>query len=98
MVKDEQVADSNSVGSRRIFLKSSGRALAAGSAISTLAIAPKVHAAGSDVLRLGLVGCGGRGTGAALQALTADPNTQLVAVADAFAEPMYACLRSLAKR
>ena len=35
----------------------------------TLAALPNVHAAGSDVLRVGLVGCGGRGTGAAAQAL-----------------------------
>lgn len=38
------------------------------------------------VLKLGLVGCGGRGTGAALQALKADPHTRLVAMADAFRE------------
>ena len=98
MVKDNQVTDPHARDSRRGFLKTSGRAIAAGSAISTLAVAPKVHAAGSDVLRLGLVGCGGRGTGAAVQALTADPNTQLFAVADAFAEPIYACLQSLAKQ
>lgn len=61
-------------------------------------MAPRVHAAGSDILRLGLVGCGGRGTGAARQALTADPNTRLVAVADAFAEPTYSCLESLSKQ
>ena len=43
-----------------------------------------VHAAGSDTLKVGLVGCGGRGTGAAEQALTADKNAKLVAMADAF--------------
>ena len=98
MVKDNHVIDPNARDSRRGFLKTSGRAFAAGSAVSTLAVAPKVHAAGSDAIRLGLVGCGGRGTGAAVQALTADPNTQLVAVADAFAEPIYTCLQSLAKQ
>ena len=38
-----------------------------------------------EVLKVGLVGCGGRGTGAAAQALRADPNTKLVALADAVA-------------
>ena len=43
-----------------------------------------VHAAGSSTIKVGLVGCGGRGTGAAEQALTADSGTKLVAMADAF--------------
>ncbi len=37
-----------------------------------------------EVLRVGLVGCGGRGNGAAVQALTADANTEIVAMGDAF--------------
>ena len=42
---------------------------------STLAASSLVHAAGSDLLRVGLIGCGGRGTGAATQALAADPTS-----------------------
>jgi predicted dehydrogenase len=49
-----------------------------------LAIPRSVHAAGSDRLRIGLIGCGGRGCGAAASALTVDPAAQLTAVADAF--------------
>jgi phosphoglycerate kinase len=49
-------------------------------------IARTAHAAGSDRLKVGLVGCGGRGTGAASQAISADPGVVLWAVADAFAE------------
>jgi hypothetical protein len=45
-----------------------------------------VHAAGSDTLKLGLVGRGGRGASAAGNGLTADPNAKLVAVGDAFAD------------
>ncbi len=63
--------------SRREFLTTAAIA-------GTLAALPHAHAAGSDVLRVGLVGCGGRGTGAATQALAADPNVKLVAMADAF--------------
>jgi predicted dehydrogenase len=60
-----------------------------------LTIAKSAHAAGSDLIRLGLIGCGGRGTGAAKQALTADRYTRLVAVADAFEDRLQAGLQSL---
>ncbi|KAA5539169.1 Gfo/Idh/MocA family oxidoreductase [Roseiconus nitratireducens] len=84
--------------SRREFLKTSGAIIGAGSAASTVTFAPPVHAAGDETIRLGLVGCGGRGTGAVRQALTADANTRLTAVADAFADPMSVCLQSLARQ
>ena len=54
-----------------------------------------VHAAGSGTIKVGLVGCGGRGTGAAEQALTADSGTRLVAMADAFADRLQDSLSSL---
>ena len=44
------------------------------------------HAAGDDTLKIGLIGCGGRGTGAVGNAFAADPNTKLVAIADTFAD------------
>jgi predicted dehydrogenase len=69
--------------SRRDFLKGS-TAAATAATLATGLTAPLVHAAGSDTIKLGLVGCGGRGSGAAEQALSADSNTRLVAVADAF--------------
>jgi predicted dehydrogenase len=48
------------------------------------AIALGAHAAGSDVIRVGVVGCGGRGAGAAMNAMDADPGVRLVAMADLF--------------
>ncbi|MCL4789090.1 MAG: Gfo/Idh/MocA family oxidoreductase [Verrucomicrobia bacterium] len=51
----------------------------------------------SDTLRVGLVGCGGRGSGAADQALKADPNVVLTALGDAFPEPLQDSLRNLKK-
>jgi myo-inositol 2-dehydrogenase / D-chiro-inositol 1-dehydrogenase len=69
--------------SRREFLKTSSAVVAGGVGLN-LSLASAVYAAGSDTLKVGLVGCGGRGTGAANQALSADPNTKLVAVADVF--------------
>ncbi len=62
---------------------------------STLSALPSVHAAGSDVLKIGLVGCGGRGTGAATQALAADPQVKLVAMADAFQDRLDGSFTSL---
>jgi len=70
--------------SRRDFLKTSSAAVAAGALAGNLAISRSAHAAGSDVIRLALIGAGGRGTGAASQLMTADQNVKLVAVADAF--------------
>jgi len=49
-----------------------------------LTLARAAHAGGSDVLRIGLIGCGGRGSGAAVDAMNADANSKLVAMADAF--------------
>src|SRR5439155_3291757 len=83
---------------RREFLKTA--ALSAGAlakADATVLSAPLVHAAGDDVLKVGLVGCGGRGTGAAAQALKADPNVKLVAMGDAFADRIEKSLAELGK-
>ena len=79
--------------SRRSFLQQTGAAVVAGSA--TLALARSAHAAGSDVIKIGLIGCGGRGTGAAVQALSADPNTKLVALGDVFPDELAQSLRLL---
>jgi len=65
--------------SRRDFLKASATATVAGSLV-----VPAVHAAGNDTLRIALVGAGGRGCGAAANALKADKNVKLVAVCDVF--------------
>jgi len=68
--------------SRRSFLKKT-TALAGGLAISS-SLAAGVHNSVDDVIRIGLIGCGGRGTGAATQALSTSQNVRLVAMADAF--------------
>lgn len=81
-------SSSTSAATRRDFL--------VGAAATTLAtLTPAVHAAGSDTLRVGLIGCGGRGTGAAEQALRADKNTRLVAMGDMFADKLQASLGRL---
>lgn len=70
---------------RRTFLAASAAAITS----------PVVHAAGDDVIRVGLIGCGDRGTGAAAQALAADKNVKLVAMGDAFADRLESSLTNL---
>jgi predicted dehydrogenase len=70
--------------SRRQFLKQSA-VLAAASA-PALSVSRSAHAAGSDVIRVGMVGCGGRCAGAAMNAIDADPGVRLVAMTDLFAD------------
>jgi len=68
---------------RRDFLKSS--TVVASAAVSgALGIQKSAFAGGSDIIRVGMIGCGGRNTGAAAQALTADPGARLVAMCDIF--------------
>src|SRR5262245_29491398 len=81
--------------SRRAFVKQTAGTALAASALSQLHVLPNAHAAGSDALRIGLVGCGGRGTGAAAQALKADSNATLVAMADAFQDRLDSSLEEL---
>ncbi|MFO1006861.1 MAG: Gfo/Idh/MocA family oxidoreductase [Planctomycetaceae bacterium] len=68
--------------SRRKFLKHSAAAAAGAAMLSSLS--SSVYAAGDDAVKIGLVGMGGRGTGAANQALSTEGKVKLVAVADAF--------------
>jgi predicted dehydrogenase len=80
---------------RREFLKTSSVAVAG--TVAALALPRGVHAQGSGTLHIGLVGCGGRGSGAAAQALKADPNLKLYAMADAFEDRIEFSLKNLAK-
>ena len=80
---------------RRDFLKSSTAAVVGGSLISAISSARLVHAAGSDILKVGLIGCGGRGNGAAVNAMNAEDNVRLVAMADAFPDQLSSSLNAL---
>jgi predicted dehydrogenase len=68
---------------RRDFLKTSSL-IAGGLVAAPLMSGANYFSGGSDVIKVALVGCGGRGTGAAVQALSTKQNVQLVAMADAF--------------
>jgi myo-inositol 2-dehydrogenase/D-chiro-inositol 1-dehydrogenase len=74
--------------SRRDVLRTTAAAAAVASTAPYSSAGKALRPGGDELLRVGLVGCGGRGRGAALNALHADPNTKLVALADAFPEPL----------
>ncbi len=91
-------AQADSTAQRRGFLKTSA-ALAAGAAVTQSAAAvPAFHVAGREVIKIALVGCGGRGTGAATQAMNTEGSTELVAVADAFQDRLNGCLEECRKQ
>lgn len=75
------------VPSRRRVLKATTAA-----AVLAAAGSRPVHAAGSDIIRVGLVGCGGRGTAAAVNAANAGRDVRIVALADVFQERLDAAL------
>ena len=74
----------SSTPSRRQFLQVSSAMVAGASLAGGPSIARIAHAAGSDVIKVALIGAGGRGTGAVSNLMKADANLKLVAVADAF--------------
>src|SRR5262245_39496063 len=82
-----------SAPTRRGFLQTSTTAGAA--VLGALALPRAVHAGVDETLRGGLVGCGSRGTGAVIDALSADSNSRLVAMADAFADSAKGALDGL---
>ena len=73
--------------SRREFIKNSGATLGAAAAFS---ISASAHAKKNSTLKVGLIGCGGRGSGAIMQAIAADPDTELYALGDAFMDQVQA--------
>lgn len=81
---------------RRDVLRAAGAVSAVG---ATQALAGALPQGDDDkVLRIGLVGCGGRGGGAAFNALMADPNTVLVAMGDAFSDQLEKKVKELEAR
>jgi predicted dehydrogenase len=86
----------NSTDSRRSFLKKSSAVAAATIAAPYVGLSPRSYA-NSQTLKVGLVGCGGRGTGAAREALNADKNVVLTAVGDIFEKQIEGSINQLEK-
>ncbi len=83
--------------SRRGFLKNS-IAAAAVAQLGAPFLARAAHPAGNDIIKIGLVGCGGRGNGAAANAMDADKGTRLVAMADLIMDRVQKSRASLLQR
>lgn len=84
----------NTTVSRRDFIKTSAAA-------SVIALAPKTNnffAAGSDKIKVGLVGCGGRGTGAAINCVESSAGIEIVALGDLFQDMLDSSLEQLKEK
>ncbi len=89
------MSDADKNPTRREFLKNTGRVAAATTLVS--AAAPHVHAAEDNKIRVALIGCGGRGTGAAQNALSVNNGPiELVAMADVFENKLKSSHAALA--
>lgn len=88
----------NNHSTRRDFVKQGS--LVAGSLLAApfLTRATNYFSGGDDTIKIALIGCGGRGTGAALQALSTKQNVKLVAMADAFRDRLDSSLKTLSRK
>ena len=86
--------DASANASRREFVKQ-GSLLAGGLIAAPLFSRANFFAGADDTIKIALVGCGGRGTGAATQALLSKQNVKLVAMADAFRDNLDRCYQSI---
>jgi len=80
--------------SRRDFMKTSAAAMASLSAFS-LGLPYRAYAAGFERVRVGVIGCGGRGSGAVMNCLEADDGVEIVAIADAFQDRLDGSLEKI---
>ncbi|MEC9092844.1 MAG: Gfo/Idh/MocA family oxidoreductase, partial [Planctomycetota bacterium] len=96
--QENQVAEPSETktNTRRSFLKKSTAGAAVIAAGSTANIGRYVHGAGTrETVRIGLIGCGGRGTGAAQNALKANPQNEIVGLCDMFDDRLNFCRKTL---
>ncbi len=88
------MGDTNAANrSRREFLKAGG-VMALGAAVAPWS--PRLHAGGSNEIKVGLIGCGGRGTGAARNCVASSRGVRIVAMGDLFADRLASSKRNLA--
>jgi predicted dehydrogenase len=97
-MKDLNHPNSPAPTTRRDFLKKTSTAVAGGTLLGGLTLERSAFAAGSDTLRIALIGCGGRGSGAADQALSTSGGVKLVAMADVFEDHLKGSLGNLKKQ
>jgi len=94
----ERRSQSDVNSSRRQFLKTSSVAALGGAFASPLVLTRSASGAGDNTLKVGLIGCGGRGTGAAAQALSTGEGVVLTAMGDAFEDRVQSSRKSRKRR
>ncbi len=94
-MQNDQPTSGKNAESRRRFMKTSSAWIAGGTLAGGLSLSRAAHAGGDDTLRIALIGCGGRGAGAAAQALQTKGGVKLVAMADAFRDNLEGKLKGL---
>ncbi len=82
---------------RRTFVKRTSQTLLAGMVFNTMPIMAQTNIFGNSKIKLGLIGCGGRGTGAAFQALRASKLVEIVALGDVFKDKVDECFLHLSE-
>jgi predicted dehydrogenase len=82
---------------RRDFIKTASAASVV-SLAGALSGSGALFASGSDTIRVGLIGCGGRGTGAAIDAVNSSPGVEILALFDPFQDRIDSCLKRLRER
>ena len=91
----KEKADLSGKTNRRFFLKSTGAAVLGSTIPFSAGLASPFRRQSANTLKVGLIGCGGRGTGAATQALAADPDVVLTAMGDAFSDHLEASYKAI---
>jgi predicted dehydrogenase len=92
---DRNGTEGNGPGlTRRDFIKTS----AAASLAAAIPAGLGLYAAGSDAIRVGVIGCGGRGTGAAIDAVNASSGVEILALFDPFQDRLDGCLKTLREK
>ncbi len=93
-----KTSNPSNLKTRREFLEASAKIAGTGVLLSTLPISVSAYAGAAGEIKVALVGCGGRGTGAAAQAIEADSDVRLVAMADVFADRLENSYQNLSKK
>lgn len=88
--------DVNNPSSRRTFMKDTSLMAGGFMALPILSNA-NFFSGADDVIKVAVIGCGGRGTGAAMQAISSKQNVKIVAMADAFKDNVDSCHKALTK-
>ncbi|GAB5522786.1 MAG: Gfo/Idh/MocA family oxidoreductase [Roseivirga sp.] len=93
-----KTSDKPNLKTRREFLEASAKVAGTGMLLGALPISMSAYAGAAGEIKVALVGCGGRGTGAAAQAIEADSDVRLVAMADVFADRLENSFKHLSKK